>query len=73
VQGDSATGRWLIVEYLQWSTGAGGQNIGRYRDRYVRGADGEWRFARREFHPIYLGPADLSSRPPASSGTKAVS
>jgi len=70
VQGDGATGRWLIVKYLQWGTGKGAQNVGRYRDRYARGADGEGRFARREFHPIYLGPPDLSATPPAFGGPK---
>jgi uncharacterized protein (TIGR02246 family) len=64
VEGDGAVGRWLILELLQWANGAGGQNVGRYRDRYLRGADGEWRFARREFHATYLGPPDLSGGPP---------
>jgi uncharacterized protein (TIGR02246 family) len=63
VQGDTAVGRWLILEFLQWGAGVGGQNVGRYRDRYVRSADGAWRFARREFHAIYLGPPDLSALP----------
>ena len=62
VEGDTATGRWLILELLQWASGAGGVNVGRYRDRYVRGADGEWRFTRRDFHATYLGPPDLSAR-----------
>jgi len=63
VEGDTAVGRWLILEFLQWSDGRGGQNVGRYRDAYVRGRDGEWRFARRQFHATYLGPADLSGKP----------
>jgi uncharacterized protein (TIGR02246 family) len=63
VQGDTATGRWLILEYLQWSSGSGGQNVGCYRDRYARGGDGRWRFARRAFSPVYLGPPDLSAAP----------
>jgi uncharacterized protein (TIGR02246 family) len=62
--GDGATGRWLILEWLQGEDGRGGQNVGRYRDRYVRGADGRWRFAERRFHATYLGPADLSGAPP---------
>jgi uncharacterized protein (TIGR02246 family) len=61
VRGDAAEGRWQILELLQWSNGTGGQNVGRYRDRYARGADGEWRFARRELHLVYLGPPDLSA------------
>ncbi|MEN8159396.1 MAG: nuclear transport factor 2 family protein [Myxococcota bacterium] len=60
VDGDRATGRWHILEYLQWEGGRAGQNVGRYRDEYVRGADGEWRFAVRDFQPLYLGPPDLS-------------
>lgn len=63
VAGDTATGRWLILELLQWSDGRGGQNVGRYRDAYARGRDGEWRFAQRRFHGTYLGPADLSGKP----------
>jgi uncharacterized protein (TIGR02246 family) len=68
VSGDRALGRWLVLEFLQWEGGAGGQNVGRYRDAYVRGADGAWRFARREFHATYLGPPDLSGAPPRRSG-----
>jgi uncharacterized protein (TIGR02246 family) len=68
VDGDTAQGRWLILELLQWQNGRGGQNVGRYRDRYVRGADGRWRFARREFHAIYLGPPDLSGAPLPGAG-----
>jgi uncharacterized protein (TIGR02246 family) len=64
VDGDTATGRWLILEFLQWSDGRGGQNVGRYRDAYVRGPDGEWRFGERRFHGTYLGPADLSGARP---------
>jgi uncharacterized protein (TIGR02246 family) len=65
VEGDAASGRWQIHELLQWESGAGGRNIGRYRDRYVRCADGAWRFALREFHAVHLGPPDLSGGPPA--------
>ena len=65
VDGDRAEGRWQILEYLQWQGGKGGQNVGHYRDEYVRGADGEWRFAVRDFQPIYLGPPDLSAAPVA--------
>jgi ketosteroid isomerase-like protein len=61
VQGDRGFGRWQILELLQWEGGAGGLNVGRYRDAYARGADGEWRFARRELHVTYLGPPDLSA------------
>ena len=61
VDGDAARGRWLIVEYLQWGHGAGGVNIARYRDDYLRGSDGQWRFARRELHATHLGSPDLSA------------
>lgn len=60
---DTALGRWLILEHLQWARGGGGTNVGRYRDAYLRGADGEWRFARRELRATYLGPPDLSAPP----------
>jgi uncharacterized protein (TIGR02246 family) len=62
-KGDTALGRWLILEHLQWAKGGGGTNVGRYLDTYVRADDGEWRFARRELHATYLGPPDLSATP----------
>jgi uncharacterized protein (TIGR02246 family) len=69
LEGDTAVGRWLILEWLQWQDGRAGQNVGRYRDSYVRGADGQWRFAERRFHATYLGPPDLSGPPaPPSLG-----
>jgi uncharacterized protein (TIGR02246 family) len=61
VDGDTAEGRWQILELMQRGNGAGGQNVARYRDRYVRSTDGEWRFARRELHVTYLGKPDLSA------------
>jgi carotenoid cleavage dioxygenase len=36
----------------------------------ARGADGRWRFARRAFSPIYLGPPDLSAAPLGGGGEK---
>jgi uncharacterized protein (TIGR02246 family) len=63
VSGDRAEGRWQILEYLQFLGGRGAQNIGHYQDHYVRGTDGEWRFALRDFSPRYLGAPDLSSPP----------
>ena len=68
IEGDTAHGRWQILELLQWSHGAGAHNVGRYRDRYARGRDGEWRFARREFHLVYHGPPDLSAGAPRTPG-----
>lgn len=60
VTGDTARGRWMILEWLQWEAGGGAQNVGQYRDRYRRGADGSWRFAQRDLRLLYLGPPDLS-------------
>ena len=62
IEGDAARGRWQIVEFLQASHGGGGQNIARYRDDYVRGSDGRWRFKRRALTATYLGPAHLDAR-----------
>jgi len=71
IDGDQATGQWQIVEYVQFKGAKGAQNIARYRDRYVRGSDGAWRFALRDLEPIYLGPPDLSAPParPRRSGS----
>lgn len=51
--GDEATGRLYIQELRQerdghrWTTA-----IGLYRDRYRRSADGEWRFAQRDYSSL---------------------
>jgi len=63
LDGDSATGRWQITESIQTQDGRAALNLGRYLDRYQRGADGAWRFARREFQTRYLGPPDLTGAP----------
>jgi uncharacterized protein (TIGR02246 family) len=60
IDGDTARGRWLIMEYMQGLQGGGGANVARYADAYVRGSDGRWRFARRELTVTYMGPADFS-------------
>lgn len=65
VNGDRAEGRWQVLEYLKFLDGNGAQNLGYYQDEYVRCADGEWRFALRDFSPRYLGPPDLSAPPAA--------
>ncbi len=70
VDGDTATGRWQIVEWLQWGNGTGGQNIARYRDDYVRCSDGRWRFKRRALTPTYFGPTDLAGVPPKGGPAK---
>jgi uncharacterized protein (TIGR02246 family) len=61
--GDEASGRWQITETIQLQNGQAALNLGRYLDRYRRGRDGLWRFARREFVTRYLGPPDLSAAP----------
>jgi uncharacterized protein (TIGR02246 family) len=63
IDGDEASGRWLVTETLQTNDGRPALNLGLYRDRYRRDADGVWRFARREFQSSYLGPPDLSAAP----------
>jgi uncharacterized protein (TIGR02246 family) len=60
VDGSRGRGRWQVFEFMQGARGEGGQNVARYRDDYVRCADGRWRFARRELLVTYLGPADLN-------------
>ncbi len=52
VEGDTATGRWLISEL----TGTGEVMLGYYDDEYVRTDDG-WRFGRRVFTLVGQGPA----------------
>jgi uncharacterized protein (TIGR02246 family) len=64
VTGDTATGRWIIVETIRRTDGAPLTNIGTYRDDYRRCEDGRWRFARRVFSPLYMGPPDLSAEAP---------
>jgi uncharacterized protein (TIGR02246 family) len=68
VDGERASGRWLIQETIQFKDGRALVNVGRYLDRYQRDADGAWRFARRELHAIYLGPPDLSAEPRPMGG-----
>lgn len=64
VAGTTATGRWIVTESLQRSDGVPGLNIGMYRDDYRRCEDGRWRFVRRVFTPRYMGPPDLTAKPP---------
>ena len=61
IDGDSARGRWQVAEFLQGRGGGGGQNVARYRDDYVRCADGRWRFKRRELLVTFFGPATLDA------------
>lgn len=64
VDGDRGTGRWAMQEFGRTAEGSGMLNIGIYRDEYVK-VDGAWRFARRRFDPMYIGPPDLSAEPRA--------
>lgn len=48
VDGDAATGRWLVREVGRTADGGGQHNHAFYHDRYVRTAGG-WRFARRDY------------------------
>lgn len=59
LDGATGTGRWNVVEHAKMQDGTPLLNIGVYTDTYVRSGD-EWRFGRRNFHPRYVGPPDLS-------------
>jgi uncharacterized protein (TIGR02246 family) len=63
VQGDLASGRWLVMEHVRRDDGSALLNVARYRDRYARGRDGAWRFALRDLRVTYMGPPDLSGPP----------
>ena len=66
VDGEGARGRW-IIHSLTRTGGRGSELIGVYDDDYVR-TGGLWRFARRDFHPLYRGPRELPGRVFASPG-----
>lgn len=59
VDGDSASGRWYIIEHFRRGNGETGILLAFYEDTYVR-RDGQWYFASRRLHPQYQGPPDLS-------------
>ena len=61
VRGDRATGYWQITEHGRFVGGNPLLTLGVYRDHYVR-VEGEWRFSRRGFHGIYVGPPDMSAK-----------
>ena len=60
IDGDHATGRWQVIEFGKLVGGGAMMNIGLYRDECVR-ENGEWRFRKRIFSPLYVGPPDLSA------------
>ncbi|MDA3038751.1 MAG: nuclear transport factor 2 family protein [Actinomycetota bacterium] len=58
ITGDTATGRWYMLEITSLAGGADSQHLGLCRDEYTRSADG-WRLQRREVERIYKGTAAL--------------
>ncbi len=56
----AATGRWYVNEYGFTGKGAGMLTLGVYHDGYTRTND-RWRFSRRRFDVLYMGPPDLSA------------
>jgi ketosteroid isomerase-like protein len=59
INGDSATGKWQLVEISQALNGASRQQLGRCDDNYIRSASG-WRLQHRVVEHIYKGDAPLS-------------
>jgi ketosteroid isomerase-like protein len=55
--GDTATGRWYLLEFNHLPDGEGVLHLGHYTDAYVRTAEG-WKFAKRALHMIYRGAMD---------------
>ena len=61
IQGDRGTGCWYLTEISRAPDGKAGSSVGVYHDQYVR--EGEvWRFAKRKFDLLYMGPPDLSGQ-----------
>ena len=58
IDGDTATGRWYILEIGQLRDGPSSQQVALCRDEYRRTGDG-WRLRRREVERIYKGAAAL--------------
>jgi uncharacterized protein (TIGR02246 family) len=61
VRGDTATGRWYLLEPCTMDT-AGGQpqaiwGAARYEEEYVK-VKGEWKFAKVHFIPVFWSPFD---------------
>lgn len=56
------TGRWYVTEYgVSEDDGPGTSILGVYHDDYINEA-GTWRFSRRIFNALYMGPPDLSAQ-----------
>lgn len=58
IDGDTATGRWYILEIGRLRDGTSSQQVALCHDQYRRTADG-WRLRRREVERIYKGDAAL--------------
>lgn len=54
-------GTWYVLELNHVVDGSGVMHLGHYRDTYVQGEDGVWRFATRRFHLIYRGAMDAGT------------
>lgn len=59
IDGDTAAGRWYIMEHFKRANGDAAILLAYYDDTYVR-RDGQWYFNSRQLHPQYQGPPDLS-------------
>jgi hypothetical protein len=59
VNGDTASGRWYMGEYLNLPGGMQTMNQICYIDTYVR-VDGDWYIKTRRFAPLYQGKPDFS-------------
>jgi hypothetical protein len=57
VTGDTATGRWWVLELNRLLDGTGALHLGHYADEYRRTAEG-WLFAVRRFSIVYRGALD---------------
>lgn len=68
INGDSATGKWQLVEISQTRDGISGQQLGRCSDNYIRSTSG-WRLQHRAVEHLYKGGAPLSGwiKPTADS------
>ncbi len=59
VEGESATGRWYIMEHYERTDGSRGILLAAYMDSYTRTAEG-WQFTNRSLDRFYAGDPDLS-------------
>ncbi len=57
--GDTASARWYLSEYLHTADGGRRLGVGVYHDRYRR-LNGAWLFQNRRYNLLYSGAPDLS-------------